>query len=473
MKILLINPVIIDKLFNIRIKSEPLGLEYVAAMLLPEHEVEILDGGPAPLTYDEIINTVKNFQPQVIGISVPYSITIKTAKNLAKAIKNIFPDVLIVLGGIAATFTAEYLIKDPYIDIIVIGEGELTFRELVGKYEVGSMKWEVGSGKYEVGSWKYEVGSGKYEVGSGKYRSQILHPKSQISSIPGLCYKTPDNEIKFTPQRAIIKKLDTLPFPAHSILKNKIYYERTILAGRGCPYGCIYCSSSVFWSQYRKRSVESMISEVKTLLEPDLLYSNKRITFMDDNFTVDKARVEKFCAELLNLKEQITWSCNGRMENINEDLLMTMQKAGCTGIFLGIESGSPKILNFLKRKYTPDDVIKFTTLCKKLGINTVTSFIVGLPYETQEDLEQTFSLIEKIPDTSGVFILTPFPGTPIFDNPEKFDLTILPHLPEEDNINQCVWITNKYLTREEILSAYYKGAGICIRKTKKFSNPAS
>ena len=466
MKILLINPVIIRKDFNFVSNYEPLGLEYLAAMLLPEHQVELLDGRATGLTYDEIVNTIKEFQPAVIGISVPYSITIKIAKDLAKAIKKEYPDVLIVLGGNTATFTAEYLIKDPSVDIIVLGEGELTFKELVEKYEVGSGKYEVGSGKYEVGSGKYEVGSMKWEVGSGKW--------DLLTNIPGLCYKMPDGEIKFTAKRAIIDNLDTLPLPAHSILKNKIHYERTVLTGRGCPYGCIYCSTSAFFGKYRKRSMKNIIKEVELLLQPNLSYKTENIIFIDDNFTIDRDRVELLCKELLNLKEKlnltkILWGCNGRIEDLSEDLIITMRDAGCTTIFFGIESGSTKILNLLKRKYTPDEVINITTLCKNLGVHTITSFIVGLPDETKEDLEQTFSLIEQIPDMSGVCILTPFPGTPVFNNPEKFGLNIIPHLPEEDNINQCVWITNKYLTKEDIMSAYYKGVGICIRKSKKFS----
>lgn len=441
MKILLINPVIIRKDFNFTIYVEPLGLEYLAAMLLDEHEVEILDGLPTGLTYEEIINTIKNFQPDIIGISVAYSICIKIAEELAEVIKKSFPDKLIVLGGNSATFNAEYLIKSPFIDIIVKGEGEITFKELVNKLKIKN------------------------------YGLQI----KELESVAGLCYKTPNGDVKFTPKRQGIEDLDTLPFPAHSILKNKIYYERTIFSGRGCPYGCIYCSTSAFFGKYRKRSIESIIKEVETLFNPDLVYQTDNIIFIDDNFTIDIPRVKEFCKQItslnekLNLDKKLTWGCNGRIENMTEDLLITLRDAGCNSLFLGVESGSSKTLNFLKRKYTPDDVIKVTTLCKQLGIHTITAFIIGLPFETQEDLDQTFYLIEKIPDMSGVCILTAFPGTPVFNEPQKYGLTIFPHLPEEDNLNQCAWVSTKFLTKEDVISAYYKAIGICIRKAKKFS----
>jgi len=439
MKILLINPVIIKRDFNWVSNLEPLGLEYLAAMLLPEHEVEILDGLPAGLSYDEILNTIKNFQPQVIGISVGYSIGIKTAKDVADLIKKSFPDILIVLGGNAATFTAEYLLKHPSIDIIVLGEGEITFKELIEKWEVGSGKWEL------------------------------------LTGIPGLCYKTSDGKIKFTPKRALIDNLDVLPFPVHSILKNKIQYERTVLAGRGCPHNCIYCSTAAFFKKHRKRSVESIIKEIEYLFNPDLSYGTNRVVFIDDNFTVDKNRIKNLADKLLNLKEKlnladkILWEGTGHIEHITEDLLITMKTSGCTGIFFGIESGSEKMLKFLKRKYTPDDVIKVTTLCKKTGIQPITLFMVGLPYETKEDMEQTFSLIEKVPGNTGINIFTAFPGTPVFNNPKKYGLTILPHLPEEDNLNQNSYVCNEYYNTDEIMKAYYKALGLCIRKGKKFA----
>jgi len=475
MKILLINPLTHPCILQI-VNIEPLGLEYLAAMLLPEHEVEIIDRLSAGATYDGIINVINNFQPQVIGISVAYSTDIKPIKEMTDLIKKFFPDILIVLGGNAATFTAGYLIKHPSVDIIVLREGEITFKELIEKwevesmkYEVGSGKWEVGSGKWEVESMKYEVGSEKWEVGSGKW--------DLLTNIPGLCYKTSDKEIKFTSKPPLIENLDELPLPAHYLLKNRKHYTPSVLSGRGCAYSCLYCSTSAFFQKPRKRSVESIIKEVELLIEDELLntYASSRIEFTDDNFAMDGNRVENLCDELIklnekvNLKEKLSWSCVAHIENLNEKLLNKMKAAGCSIIGFGVESGSPKVLKRLNRKYKPSDVIRVTKLCNELKILPVTLFMVGLPGEAKEDLEQTFSLIEQIPGSSSFNIFTPFPGTPVFDNPQKYGITILPHSPEEDNMTQYSWIDNGHLNREEIMEAYYKGLGVCIHKAKKFS----
>jgi len=448
MKILLINPVFEKPQFRLPNISEPLGLEYLAAMVMPEHDVQILDGLPNGLSYDQIINTIKDFQPDIVGISIIYAFAIKIAKDLSDIIKKYFPDLMILIGGQNATFIADDLIKHPSIDIIVSGEGEITFSELIKKWEVENMKYEVGSGKWEV---------------------RITNIKSQISTIPGLYYKTPDGQIKNTGKRSAIKDLDTLPLPAHSILKDKKYYERTIITSRGCGYNCIYCSTSSFWGNYRARSIESIIKEIESLFAPDLFYATNRIVFVDDTFTIDKNRVKNLCKEFIKLqtKFKFSWGCNARLENITEELLITMKDAGCSAIGFGIESGSPKILKLLKRTYTPDDVIKVTRLCKKLGIHVDAGFIAGLPYETKEDMELTFSLMEKISGLPGLTILTPFHGTPVFNEPDKYGLTIFPHLPEENDIGKYAWIDNGYLTREEILAAYKKGLTVCFRKIMK------
>ena len=434
MKILLINPVLIKKSFATLTIVEPIGLEYLASSLLDRHEVEIFDGLPTGIDPENIINTIEKFKPDVVGISVSFSMCIKTAKDMTDFIKNSFPDLPIVFGGNAATFTAEELIKHPSVDIIVMGEGEITFRELIDALEQKNYNWE---------------------------------------NIAGLCYKDKTGEIRINKRRTLVKDLDSIPFPAHSILKNKPEYKRTIITGRGCPHGCIYCSTSAFFGNYRKRSISNIMGEIELLFTSGFDYANNNIMFIDDNFTVDENRVKEFCKEISLLREKlgqkIFWTCNARIEDITENLLITMRDAGCETLLFGVESGSEDTLKFLKRNYTPDDVIRVTRMCKNLGIHTISAFIVGLPYETKEDLEKTYDLIRKIPDISGVCILTAFPGTPIYNDPDKYNLTIHPHLPEQDNLNQCAWVSTKYLTKEEVMEAYYKSIGICVSKGKKYS----
>ena len=433
MKILLINPIFTKRLFTrLLSNAEPLGLCYIAAMLTDKHEVEILDGAPKGLTYDEVSDNIRNFKPDIIGISLPYSLLIKQVKELALYVKNNFPDVKIVLGGNAATFTAENLISDDFIDVIVMGEGEFTFKELV---DVFAKKDE-----------------------------------NLLERVNGICFKTKNNEIKFTPPREIEEDLDIIPFPARNLLKDKTLYERTIVPARGCPYGCIYCSTSKFFKKHRRRSIPNIMKEIESLYDNDLKYGTENVIFVDDIMTSDHERLNELCDALEKSNNKIVWGCYGRIENINKDILIRMREVGCNSIFFGIESGSPKILNLLKRKYTPDDVLKVTNWCKEIGIRTQSAFIIGLPYETKEDLALTFKLIEKIPDSYVFSIFTALPGTPVYNKPAMYGLKILPHPPEDDNFNQASWIDNGCLTPEEVMQAYYRAVGLGLQKGKKHSN---
>ena len=436
MKILLINPIIVKRNFAVLTNTEPIMFEYLAAMVMDNHEVEILDGLPKGLTPEQILESVKAYKPDIIGISVAYSTLIKVAKNLSDAIKKEFPDIKIILGGNAATFTAKELIHHDSVDILVLGEGENTFKHLI----------------------------------------DALDKNTSLENIPALCFKTKSGEIKFNDKRPLIEDLDSLPLPAHNLLKDKKFYERTVLTTRGCPYNCVYCSTSAFFQKHRKRSVPNIMKEVRSLFEPGLEYSNNRINFIDDIFTIDHNRVKEICNELTSMKKDLKlddsfqWTAGGRIENITEDLLKTMKDGGCSIMFFGIESGSQRILDFLKRRYTQEDVVRVINCCKKLGIFTLTNFIVGLPHETKEDIDLTFSLIAKLEGHSGISMLTAFPGTDIFNDPAKYNLTVYPHEAQEDDFNQNAWVSNGCLTREEIVEAHNEGIGVCIRKGKKRLN---
>ena len=430
MKILLINPVIRQIFKDQATDYEPLGLCSLAAMIIDKHEVQILDGSSKGLLYDEITDNIKNFKPDIIGISLPYSLLIKQVKELADYIKDNFPDIKIVLGGNVATFLAEDLIKNRAVDIIILGEGEITFKELV----------------------------------------DVLSKKDDnlLEKINGICFKTKNNEVTFTPAREIIENLDILPLPSRNLLKNRTFYERTIITSRGCPYGCIYCSTSSFFKKYRTRSIPNIIKEIESLYCNNIKYGTENVTFVDDIMTLDQDRLENLCSALAKLG--ISWNCSARIENMNESILMKMKESGCNGIFFGVESGSQRILKILKRSYTPDDVLRITNLCHKIGINTKSAFIIGLPYETKEDLDLTFKLIEKIPDTYIFSMFTALPGTPVYNDPDKFGLKILPHPPEKDNFNQYSWVFNGYIKTEDVMNAYCKTVGLSIQKNKKTIN---
>ena len=426
MKILFINPIMVNKHSPTFIITEPLGLAYIAAMLTDD-EVAIIDGAVNGLKYSEIEDKIKKFKPDIVAISASFSVIIKESMLMASFIKTNFPDIKIVLGGPTATFLAEKLIKEDFVDFIIKGEGELAFKNLVEK---------------------------------------LKNNEKDLNNIPGLYYKSKD-EIRDTGPHQVIQDLDSLPLPARHLMPDKSCYERAVITARGCPYGCIYCSSNAFFQKYRRRSVKNIIEEIGILYGPEYNYKNDNLLFIDDILTFDHNYVKELCAQLDKLPEKRSWLCYGRIENITKDLLSTMKRSGCGKIFFGIESGSQRILDKLKRKYTPTDVLKTLNLCKELGIETDTGFIIGLPYETKEDIKLTFDLMEKTPETATVSMLTAFPGTEIFNNPQTYGLDILPHNQEEDNMDLYAWVSNGFLTREEIMEAHTKSIGINIRKCKK------
>ena len=375
MKTILINPS-----QNTKHPQPPLGLASIAAVLEQDgHRVEILDANALQLSEIEIVHKVKD--ADVIGITA-MTPAVNSAITIAKEIKGDNPDSTIILGGPHATILPEdTLTKVQEIDIIVRGEGEKTIVELFNAIE----------------------------------------NNEDFQNINGLTYR--DNGIISTPSQPSVVEMDTLPFPAYHLLpinKYKLHPPHgrklpymAMMTSRGCPYNCIYCSKPIFGGKFRAQSPERTVDEIEYLIDK---FGINEITFYDDSFTLDKKRVMQLTAEINNRKLDFAWSCETRVNLINEDLLKAMKKAGCYMIAYGIESGNQTMLNNLRKGITLPQVKSAIEQTHNAGIQSVGYFMFGSPGETPETIHQTIDFAKSLTLDFAQFSVTiPFPGTDLYN----------------------------------------------------------
>jgi len=382
-KVMLILPssrfVLKDKL---GITSVPLGLAYLASFLEKDnHKVRIIDSATLDYKKEDIRNQIEKFNPHLVGVTATTS-SIYDAYSVAKLTKSFNYKIKVVAGGPHVTFTATQTLKEcPSIDIIVRGEGEETFRELVNSLE--------------------------------SHGGHI----SFLKKIKGITFRD-NGGILETENRPFIKNLDEIPFPAYHLLpmdRYKLEGKRFagIMSSRGCPFSCIFCSSSeLFGKIWRARSPENVVEEIKLL---KYKYGVKEIEFLDDTFTLNKKRAERICDLLIRENLTISWACSSRVDTINESLIEKLKRAGCHTIYLGIESGSQRILNIIDKRITLAQAERAVNLIKKVKLNTLGSFIIGIPGETVKTIKKTISFAKKLSPSFVQFtICTPYPGTKLF-----------------------------------------------------------
>jgi anaerobic magnesium-protoporphyrin IX monomethyl ester cyclase len=258
---------------------------------------------------------------------------------------------------------------------------------------------------------------------------QILTSNSGLHSLDEL--KNHMHQIVFG---NMLKDLDNIPFPARHLIdwkkyKRGIFWGKkrladavSIITSRGCPYNCIFCGSHViFGHRVRFRSVENVVAEIKHVVNT---MGYRGMNFHDDTFCVNRKRVLDLCEEFKKL--DIVWRCLSRADTIDFEMLQVMNDAGCKEIILGIESGSQKILNILNKRTSVKQNLKAMKLVKKSGIQLKVGIIVGSPGETWETVRETEKLLKACPpDFWNVSVLTPFPGSAIWNNPERYGLKIL------------------------------------------------
>ena len=360
--------------------APPLGIASLAAFVrLHKHLPIILDLAVEEKDPKEIC---REFKPDFIGFSVTTPLLFEAYKQ-ARLLKDSFPELKIIFGGPHSSTNVEAVLRNDFVDFVVFGEGEFTLKELLDSLP--------------------------------------------LSGIKGLAYKE-NVEIRINQPRELIEDLDLLPMPAYDLLNVNKYPDHplairkpniSIITSRGCPFSCIYCNKSIYGKSFRKINYKNIINQMESLIRR---YGVKEFQIVDDVFTLDKGRVHDFCRELLKRKLNIKWMTpNGvRAESLDEETLGLMKRSGCHYLYLGIESGSPKILARIKKGVVLEQIRKSVHLINKAGIQAGAFFMLGLPDETEIDIRKTIDFAKSLKLDSVKFgIMVPLPGTEIFDEYEK------------------------------------------------------
>lgn len=366
------------------VTGPPLGLGYLASALENDrHEVRVIDSLAMDYDLADVKRAVQKFNPELVGITATTP-AIYDAYGIARAVKEVNPDCRTVLGGPHATFMARETLREcPQLDVVVKGEGEQTIAELASE--------------------------------------------KKLEAIKGIAFRE-NGKIRENEKRGFVKNLDEIPFPSYHLLPMEKYEMSGIkfaamVTSRGCPFQCVFCSSSKLCGKiWRGRSPENVLEEIKLLREK---YGVREIEFLDDTFTLNKERTKALCALIRKEKVDITWSCSSRVDTINDELARELKEAGCHSIYLGVESGSQRSLNFLKKGINLRQIKKSVTVLKKLKLNTVSTFIIGIPGETVKAIEKTINFAKKLNPTLAQFtILTPYPGTEIYEFARRNNLLL-------------------------------------------------
>lgn len=363
---------------EIGIVGMPLALAYLASVIEKEgHKVKIIDAPTLGYDIKSVENEVRGFRPGLVGITSTTA-AIYDAYRVAELTKQIDAKIKVVVGGCHVTFTAEETLKEcPFIDIVVKGEGEITARELVIHLEEGL----------------------------------------PLEEVKGIAFRE-NGEIKETENRPFIKSLDEIPFPSYHLLpmdRYKLGRHRfaNIITSRGCPFSCIFCSSSELCGKvWRARSPENVIGELRMLKDK---YEIGEVELLDDTFTLNNRRVEKICDLIIKENLDLSWSASSRVNTLSENLAHKMRKAGCHTLYLGIESGSQRILNIIQKGISLVQAEKAIQIAKRANLNTLGSFIIGIPGETVGSIKKTIRFARKLSPSFAQFtICTPYPGTQLF-----------------------------------------------------------
>lgn len=353
------------------------------------HEVAAIDAAALEMGTDEAMERIHAFQPDAVGISMT-TLGVGGAAELAERIKQDSPEAVVIIGGPHVSAVPEETMRRyPTFDVAVIGEGEDTLAELL----------------------------------------DALEQKRPLNGVQGICFRA-DSGVIITPRRPFIKDMDTLPSPAWELLdgfphnyapapfKVKRLPSASLVTSRGCPNQCVFCDRSVFGTSCHAHSADYVMEQ---MMELHNKYGIRHICFEDDTFVTFKSRLNDLCERLIGMKLDLSWSCLGRVNHVDAESLSLMQRAGCWQISYGIESGSQEILKGIRKNTTLEQIRQAIAMTRRAGILSKGFFIVGHPGETRDTLRQTedFALELPLQDIS-VTMLTPFPGTEIYERAEEF-----------------------------------------------------
>ncbi len=399
---------------------EPLNLGYLAGYLrrfgYPKIQIHI-----GAFEEDDAI-VAGAAQADVIGITAT-SPMMPHGLGLARRIKEVNQRGLVIFGGSHPSAVPTSVLENDYVDAVVKGEGEETLLEIVRSVE----------------------------------------NKTSFDGIAGVYFRQGENIIQGQ-ERELIRDLDNIPL-ARDLLGQEYFTNRYaqhsgkreawILSSRGCPFQCIYCASRSIWkSRWRARTPQSLVEEILNLVDN---YGIQHVNFADDTFTVSKDRCRQFCECLLHSKIDITWSCNVHVNTVDQYLLKKMKKAGCTEVWMGVESGSPLILRELKKGITPARIKDVFRWARKVGLRRHAYVMLGSHSESYQTIQETERLISEIdPDSAVMTVLTPYPGSELYEQAKAVEWVKDDQDWSVVDLHYTVTMPTEHLTRDQIASEHQR-----------------
>ena len=379
-KIVLINPQIG--------LSPPFGLLYLGSVLeKANHQVEIIEFDSyskkdITLKKEKLVSEIMNKKPDLIGIAC-MTTYVKLVKSLISSFKKQNKDLPIVVGGPHATALPEDMLNNG-ADIVILGEAESTILRIIDYYN---------------------------NIG-------------KIDDIGGVAFKNEKNKIIINPKKNY-ENVDNIPFPAYHLINMKHYLSRNysirgywlrngwIFTSRGCPGRCTFCASYLTHGyNVRERNLDDVINEIKFLKKE---FKIEGFWILDDTFTVNTKRVIEFCRKLRETGLKLKWGCQARVNFFNERQAAELKKSGCLQVDFGVESGSQRVLNHLKKGINVEQTKKAFKICRQYKLRALATIMIGTPFETKEDIDKTKKLLKEIkPSYTGFFFTTPYPGTEIY-----------------------------------------------------------
>lgn len=405
----------------------PLGLMAIASYLdQNKYDIEIVDGRISDDCISKVVKASDNLL--CVGVTVWTGEPIRWALEISKGAKKIRPDVPVVWGGWHPSILPEQCLKHPSVDVVVKGQGEITFSELL----------------------------------------KCLEEKKSLQNCAGIAFKE-NGRITNNPDRQFT---DISKFPPlnYSFIDPEKYFARKgkqqldYYSSQGCPYRCRFCADPmVFDSKWSSLNAERVVEEISALVSK---YRPDEICFNDDNFFANPKRVEEICDGIISSGLNISWLGTIRadiLRRLSDELLEKIKLSGCRKMVIGAESGSQEILDWINKKYTKDDVLISAQRCKKYGFDTAFSFMSGFPHEKLKDLYATVKLIKNVKELNGdceikIYFYTIYPGSEITDylvkQGAKLPETIEEWIDFHPQNPTLPWIDNNLKTQVERLNFY-------------------